>query len=75
VSLEGTNLDAVLRDGMVVILSRMDDPNRASIELLPSQWEAFRSAIKAGAYDRLPRRGEGIGWPDGPQADALRRGI
>jgi hypothetical protein len=75
VSLEETNLDVVLLSETVVILSRRDDPDRARIELLPSQWEALRDAIKAGELDRLPRKGHDIGWSDGPDADALRRGI
>jgi hypothetical protein len=75
VSLEDSNVNAVLLNGTVVILSRRDNPDRASIELLPSQWEALRDAIKAGELDRLPRKGRDIGWPDGPDADALRRGI
>jgi hypothetical protein len=75
VSLEDSNVNAVLLNGTVVILSRRDDPDHARIELLPSQWEALRDAIKAGEFDRLPRRGHDIGWSDGPDADALRRGI
>lgn len=74
-SLEDTNLNAVLLNGVVVILSRRDDPRGDLIELLPDQWEAFREAVKAGKYDRLPLDGEYYGWPEGPQADALRRGI